>query len=62
MMAQGPVLAALFKQGLKAGITGMPYYFVAGTFAVSGAIVLLTPMPEDQIEDEGDDGDGEPQS
>lgn len=62
MMAQGPVLAALFKQGLKVGITGMPYYFVAGTFAISGAIVLFTPMPEDQIEDAAENDDGEPQS
>jgi len=62
MMAQGPVLAALFKQGLKVGITGMPYYFVAGTFAVSGAIVLFTPMPEDQIEEGAENDDGEPQS
>lgn len=62
MMAQGPVVAALFKQGLKIGVTGLPYYFVACLFAINAAIVTFTPIPKDQIEVGDDLDDGEPQS
>lgn len=63
LMCQGPLVAALFKHGLKVGVMGLPYYVIAGFMAANVAIVLLTPVAQDQIEAGGPgDDDGEPQS
>lgn len=64
LLILGPSQAAMYKEGLKIGLIGLPYFCCAGAFALCTAAVLFTPLPEDVLAAGMDDGsiDGEPNS
>jgi MFS family permease len=49
VLAAGPILAALFKTGMKSGLTGLPYLCIGAAFVVFLVVTLIVPLPKDQI-------------
>jgi len=49
VFAAGPILAALFKSGMKSGFTGLPYICVGAAFVAFLVVTLVVPLPKDQI-------------
>jgi len=55
VLAAGPILAALFKSGMKSGLTGLPYICIGAAFVVFLVVTLVVPLPKDQIMAGGDE-------